>query len=199
MKISSICLILLIVSCASAFTIGSSLSIRTPKNDFEAVDYEFSINTHLDSLMLSEVTYERQNGKCYHGVDVLLWRTYKYLKFSGSYADIQEDDINRISIDGRYSYPPFSIGVANVWSLHPTQELVFGIRYENKFGIPYIFPVKVFFISDSYTADFKTISNHAELKVSAKLSSILSGYIKYKQRYYSKWNFQTKIGIEVEL
>lgn len=182
---------------ASAF--GGSISLRSPKDESEPLDYEFSINTHLDSLMLSELSYERQNGKYYRNVDVLVWKQYKNISVGGSYADIEEDSIKRISVDMRYVYSVFSIGIANVWNMKPAQDLVIGYKKTAKLGIPYFVPINLFIFSDTYTHDFKEVDNHTEVKLSAKISSIVSAYIKYKQRYYSKWNFQTKLGIEINI
>ena len=183
----------------NSLTLGTSFSIRTPKNDSKPIDYEFGTNIEIDSLMSLDVEYERQNGKYYRNLELFTWDYWKCLQFSGKYIDIQEDDLKNISVDVRYRYLSHSLGLAQTWDLRPKTMFVAGEDIRWKFGIPFLCPVEFMGITNFYTSNFAKFNNETEIRFTGKLSSILSVYFRNKVRYYDDYNFSMKIGIEIEI
>ena len=183
----------------SAVTFDLSLAFRTPKEDSLAVDYELSMRTTLDSLLSAEIDIERQGGEYYRNVEIFGWQYWKFLQLSGKYIDLQEDDLKVCSVDLRVKYKTHSIGIAESWDLHPETMLVIGEDIKWKFGIPYLIPIEFRAISNLYTNNFRDYNNETEIQFSGSVSSIISIYVRYKQRYYDKLNFQFKIGIGIKI
>ena len=192
-------ILLFIPIILSAVTFDLSLSLRTPKEDSLAVDYELSMRTTLDSLLSAEIDIERQSGEYYRNVEIFGWQYWKFLQLSGKYIDLQEDDLMVCSVDLRLKYKTHSIGIAESWDLHPETMLVIGEDIKWKFGIPYLIPIEFRAISNLYTNNFRDYNNETEIQFSGSVSSIISIYVRYKQRYYDKLNFQFKIGIGIKL
>lgn len=199
MKKIIIFLFILITFSLSAIEFDLSLALRTPKQDSLSIDYEFSIRGQLDSLVSVEVEFERQGGDDYRNIELFAFQYYKFLQLSGKYINIQEDDLIVCSVDLRYKYRSHSIGIAEVWDLHPTTNLVVGEDINWKFGIPYLCPVEFQSITNFYTNNFIKYQNETEIRFSGALSSIINIYLRYKQRYYDQWNWSFKIGIGIKL
>jgi len=183
----------------NAVTFDLSLAFRTPKEDSLAVDYELATRCTFDSLFSAEVQIERQNGEYYKNIEVFAWQYYKFLQLSGKYIDLQEDDIKVYSVDLRVKYKTHSAGIAESWDLHPETMIVIGEDIKWKIGIPYLIPIEFRAISNLYTSNFRDYNNETEIQFNGSVSSIVSIYLRYKQRYYDKLNFQFKIGIGIKL
>ena len=102
----------------------TSLSIRTPKEDSVLVDYEISFRIIRDSLLSIELERERDSGINYTNIEIFTWQYWKFLQLSGKYIYIQEDDLTVCSVDLRYKYGSHSIGIAEVWDLQQTTNIV---------------------------------------------------------------------------
>lgn len=189
----------LIFTSLSSITLGTSLSIRTPKDDSKPIDFEVESLLGIDSLFALEVEFERQDGKYYRNLELFAWQYWKCLQFSGKYIDIQEDELNNISVDARYKNGTHSIGIAQTWDLRPETMLVAGEDIRWNFGIPYLIPIEFRAITNFYTSDFRKFNNETEVMFVGKLSSVLNIYYRYKSRYYDDYNFSMKTGIEVKL
>lgn len=199
-SVATLILIFLLTNISlMAFNIGTELSIRSPKTTSEPLDYEFSVLSHSDSLYLLEVEFERQDGVDYRNLEAFLWRRYKFLGFTGKYINIQEDDLEIVSVDMTVKYKSHGLGLAEVWNMHPSINVVWTEDIRKSFGIPYLFPVDFMCLSNTYTNDFKEFNNELEIRFTSKLSSVISIYMRYKQRWYDEWNFSGKVGIELNL
>ena len=199
MKQIIIILIILVAVGLNAVTFDLSMAMRTPKTDSTTVDYELSGRCSIDSLLSVEIEFERQDGEYYNNYELFAWQYYKFLQFSGKYIDIQEDDIKIISVDMRLKYKTHSIGVAEVWNLHPQINLVFGEDIHWKFGIPYLIPIEFRAVTNFYTNDFINYNNETEIQFNGSVSSIVKIYLRFKERYYDDFNFSIKIGIGITL
>ena len=83
--------------------------------------------------------------------------------------------------------------------MHPELMLVFGKDTRKTFGIPYLIPIEFMVITNFYTNNFSNFNNETELQLSGAVSSIISIYVRHKERYFDKWNWSTKIGIGIKI
>ena len=194
-----IIIILLLTTCLSAMTFDLSLSLRSPNDASNDIDYEISARTTIDSLLSLESTVERDNGENYKSLEAFMWRYWKFLQLSGKYINVQEDNLEVASVDLRCRYKTLSLGVANVWDLHPELNIVFGKDTRHKLGIPYLIPIEFRMITNFYTNDFKQFNNETEMQFNGAVSSIVSIYLRYKARYYDEYNFQIKVGLSLKI
>jgi hypothetical protein len=198
-KIILFFLLILISIGLSAVTFDLSLAMRTPKIDSLAIDYEIGLRCTIDSLLSAEIEIERDTGEYYHNTELFVWQYWKFLQFSGKYIDIQEDDLKVISADIRIKHKTHSLGIAEVWDLHPEINLVVGEDIKWTFGIPYLCPIEFRAVTNFFTNDFKKYNNTTEIQFNGSISSIVSIYFRLKERYYDKFNFSAKIGIGIKL
>ena len=199
MKRILIILILLLSVSLSAMVFDFSLSFRTPKEEVKTIDYEIATRCSFDSLLSVEVEFERDTGKYYRSAEFFVWQYWKFLQLSGKYINIEEENLEVASVDLRLKYKTLSVGVAETWDMHPEIMLVFGKDTRKTFGIPYLIPIEFMMITNFYTNDFSKFNNETELQLSGAVSSIVNIYIRYKQRYYSSFNFSIKIGIGIKI
>ena len=199
MKTLLIILILLFTFCLSAVTFDLTLSLRSPKDPDNSVDFEIGGRCTIDSLLSLETSFERDNGENFTDFEIFMWQYWKFLQLSGKYINIQEDSLTVASVDLRVKYKTLSLGVAETWDLHPELMLVFGKDTRHKLGIPYLIPIEFRLTTNFYTNDFQEFNNETEMQFSGAVSSIVSVYVRYKCRYYDEYNFQFKIGLGIKL
>lgn len=183
----------------SGLTIGTDFLIRTPNDDANALDYKIGVMGHIDSLVLLEVEFERIDNIRYNATELFLWQYYKFIQVSGKYINISRYNLHIIGFDIRFKHGTHSIGLSEMWDLHPEMMLVVGEDIKVDGGIPYLIPINFRAISNVYTNDFRKFNSEIEVVFSMSASSVIDIYLRFKQRFYDHWDFSTKIGISIKL
>jgi len=208
-KILVVILFLFVSYNLYSMTFGTSILLRSPKDESKPIDYRAETYTKIDSILSISVEQERQDGDTYKNVEIFAWQYWKSFQLSGKYISIEEDSLKNISIDVRYKYKSYSAGIAQTWDLHPIPMLVFGktIRFSTDVNsdsgilnvlLNSVQKVELTSITNFYTADFQNFLNETEIKFKLKVGVRIYIVYTYKSRYYDDYIFSTKLGLEFE-
>jgi len=192
-------IIIIASSTLNCLTLGSSLSMRSPKDDSKPLDYEICLNTRMDSLLSLDVEFERQDGKEYRNIELFTWYYWKLLQVSGKYINIEEDELENISVDTRLRWKSYSAGIAEVWDISPKTMLVFGKDIRYNFRFIGIVNTEFRLMTNFYTNNFVIFNNETEALFKTKLLTWVWATMRYKSRYYDSYKFSVKLGIELEI
>ena len=193
------CILLFIISCLFIYAWGvefkTAVSIRNPKEDNQPADYQVSAEFFKRNTANIEIEFERENGEQYRNLLIDLQKQWKFIRIAGKRVYNQSADANIYQLDLRVSYVGFTAGIAEVWDLHPSVAFVAGTKYTKQIGLPGVTDFQLDSKSDVISKDFKQWHHETTITISGAVTSIVSIYAKFREQYYSKFDWQFKCGL----
>jgi len=177
----------------------TAISIRNPKEDNQPADYQVSAEFFKRNTAEIEIEFERENGEQYQNLLIDLQKQWKFIRIAGKRVYNQSADANIYQLDLRVSHVGFTAGIAEVWDLHPSVAFVAGTKYTKQIGLPGVTDFQLDSKSDVISRDFKQWQHESTVTVSGALTSIVSAYVKFREQYYSKFDWQVKVGLSFRL
>jgi hypothetical protein len=176
----------------------AGMSLRNPREDGPA-DYLVSLEYFARDAITAEVEFERENGQQFQNLFIELQRQWKFVRVAGKRVYNLSANADIYQIDLRAEHSGFSVGVANTWDMRPHVAFVAGTSHTKQVGLVGIADIQIDSMADSITRDFENWNHEASLTVSAALTSVCSAFVKFREQYYSKFDWQIKCGLSFRL